>query len=145
MDGYSNNDRTAAPTGFMEALRERNPVALALHTWRDRETLRPVNVPTVPTVGFALDALLSAHTPGIVPEDLREEHREHCNAVEARAGALAENRRRLRSSLWCEQCLRAAGRLEHRVMRAFNIEAWGVQEAAPHDFSLRELQVGKYA
>jgi hypothetical protein len=147
MDGHSDDSggRTAPPVGLMEALRSRDPVALALRTLQERETLRPVSVPSVPPQSDKLHGLMAASEPSSVPEELRAEHIRYCEAVDARAGAKAENRRRLRSSLWCEQCLRAASKPEHRTMRAFNMEAWGVQESAPYDFALREAQVEKYA
>lgn len=140
----SSGEAVEPPVGLMDALHARDPVRIALRALADRSQLGPVGVPSVQLPSDELEAILHARA-STVPAELRDEHQAYCAAVEARAGAKAENRRRLRFCLWAEQALRSANRVEWRAVRAHNMEAWGVQEPAPHDFALREKQVARYA
>lgn len=146
-DGYDwrEEDKCPPPVGLMDILRKRDPVQIALSTFHERETLRPVDVPSLPVPSEALETVLRARTPSTVDKDLRAEHGAYCKARDKRIGAKAENARRLRTSLWAEQCLRAAGKPEHRLMRAFNMQAWGMQEPASDDVAVREQQVRAHA
>lgn len=139
--------RGGVPLGIFDALREGKfpTVHLAMRALRERDLLRPVDVPPEATCGPELQELMEAHSPSTVPKELRQEHAAYCCARDARIGAKAENARRLRTSLWAEQCLRHAGRDEHRLLRAFNMEAWGIQGLAPYDFAERERLVKDHA
>lgn len=147
MDGrrWRDDDSSPAPVGIMDALHKRDPVQLAMLTFQERETLRPVEIPLLPRRSQALEKLMNADRPSTVPEELRDERDAYCAARDARIHAKAENARRLRSSLWAEQCLRKAGKSEHHLLRAFNKQTWGVIDAASEDFAVRELQVKVHA
>ena len=144
MDGHRRDEKVPPPAGLMDVLRGKDPVVIALRTVQERAGLQPVPVPDKPLLSTELEKLIQSG-PCSVPKDLIPEHKAYCEAVDKRAGVKADNRRRLRTALWCEQALRSAGRQEHRIMRAFNMETWGVQEAAPHDFAQREMMVERYA
>lgn len=145
MDGHNRGEKVPPPAGLMDVLRGKDPVVIALQTVQERAGLQPKDVPDKPLLSSELEKLVKAEYPGSVPKDLIPEFKAYCQAIDARASAKAENKRRLRTSLWCEQALRSAGRAEHRIMRAFNMEAWGVQHPAPHDFAQREAMVEQYA
>lgn len=144
MDGHSRDEKVPPPAGLMDVMRGKDPIVIALQTMQDRAGLKPKDVPDKPLRSTELEKLMQSG-PCSVPKDLIPEHKAYCQAIDARASAKAENKRRLRTSLWCEQALRSAGRVEHRIMRAFNMEAWGVQHPAPHDFAMREAMVEQYA
>ena len=145
MDGHNREEKVPAPAGLMDVIRGRDPKVISLQTLRERAGLVPVPVPDKPLCSTELEKLMQASYPSAVPAGLIPEHKAYCKAVSDRASAKAENRRRLRTALWCEQALRSQKCPEHHVMRQFNMEMWGIQEEAPHDFAARELLVGKHA
>jgi hypothetical protein len=104
------------------------PVELALGAVRELDNLRPLHVPP----------------PAVLASELRDKksrlemsteqqfvHAVYCDAVEARVSAIAENERRLTTTLWAEQELRRAGRPEAELVRDFNRMEWGVLVPAP--------------
>lgn len=117
---------------------------MAMATLHDIDNLGPLDVPSVPTRSPQLRDVMDKG-PQPVPDMLKDEHGVWCSAVMARANAKSENRRRLRSTLWAEQCLRRHRRQEHTVLREFNVTIWGVAESASIDYSQREAQVREYA
>lgn len=145
MDGHNREESVPPPAGLMDVIRGKDPKVIALQTLSERAGLAPVSVPDRPLLSTELEKLMQASYPSSVPADLAPEHRAFCKAIMARADAKAENKRRLRTALWCEQALRSQQRPEHRIMRQFNMEMWGVQEEAPHDYALREQLVEKHA
>lgn len=145
MDGHEDDEQVPPPAGLMDVLRARDPAVIALRTASEREGLRPVDVPALPMLSEELDKLMGAQMPTTVPEALRNEHRRYCQAREARANAKAENKRRLRTLLWCEAELRKHKRSEHIAVRYFNRKAWGMTEPVSDDYSVREQQVRAHA
>lgn len=144
-----NEDRSAAPSNFLECIRTRDVVAIALEVLRELDNLVPAEIPVVPPRSLELEKAMAMWPPRSVGEDVEEknkqpfieEHRRYCQAVLDRAGAKAENLRRLRTTLWAEQCLRSHKRPEHEVLRAFNRDEWFVPESAAIDVAEREAQV----
>lgn len=143
--------RTGAPSGFMTCIRARDQVTLAISVLHAIESLAPIEVPRVPPMSPELESLMS-NGPKTLPEGtdtatvrLRAEHEGYCAKLLTRAGVKSENERRVRSTLWAEQCLRKHGHEEHEVLRAFNRDVWGVNESASRDIAEREAQVRTHA
>ena len=131
---------------FAESLRKRiDRDAIALEVLHSLDTMQPMDVPQLRLPSAQLQKLLDLRNPVSCPEELTLELEQFANSRLARANAKGENERRLRTLLWAEQWLRAAGRAEHCLLRDFNREAWGVNESASRDIAEREAQVRAHA
>lgn len=129
------------PVAIMSVIRARDTVTIALEVLHALETLRPLHVPPL-LQSVAMRELLE-RPPQSVPADMRQEHDIYVASRTARANAKAENRRRVRTTLWAEATLRRHGRQEHEIVRAFNRDEWHVSESAALDVAEREAQVGQ--
>lgn len=140
----ADGQRGGAPAGFMDCIAQRDIVSIALKVLHAIDTLEPVEVPRALVPSPKLRELLDGH-PCTVPDEQKDEHAAYVAARDARAQAKQENVRRLRATLWAEQCLRANRKQEHEVLRAFNRDVWGVHESASRDMAEREAQVRAHA
>lgn len=138
-------DGVARPATLMETLRKRDTVAIALTVLHSCDELRPLAVPRIAQPSNELAALLDARTPRNVPEELKAEFKAWHATRMARMEAKAENLRRIRTTLWAEQCLRRHQRQEHEVIRAFNRDVWFIHESASGDIAAREAQAREVA
>lgn len=131
------------PTNLVAAvklIRTQDVLAIARSVLMALDTMRPIPVPPMPVPSDELCALLDKRTPGSVPEHMQAEFSAYEQAMLRRYNARAENERRLRTSLWAEQCLRERGDAEHIQIRRFNRDQWGMTEPAAADVSLRWAQ-----
>lgn len=125
------------PPGYMELLRERDPLKLAVKTFEERAYLKPNDIPA--QMLFSNPEVLKAwrlrgtpvSTPNAregEPDFLKSEFNAWLKASVERTDALDEARRRVRSAMWCEAILRRSAK--HKDMAAqmaeFNREHWRV-------------------
>jgi hypothetical protein len=156
-DGHKRGEeRTAPPSGFMDCIRARDVVKIALDVLHEIDNLGPLAIPGIPMRSENLLKCMNLYPPRSIGEGVDfkteadkqaviEEHKVYCEAVMARVEAKGENKRRLRSTLWAEQLLRSHQRQEHEVLRAFNRDEWHVRESASLDVAEREAQVREHA
>jgi hypothetical protein len=108
----------------------RDTLAIALQVAEALDTQRPLHVPPMPVPSDELAQLLDRRDLGTVPEHMRAEFTAYADAISRRYYTRSENRRRLDTLLWAEQCLRAHGNAEHEFVRAFTQRHWGVRDEA---------------
>lgn len=123
-----------------------DPVALAAEVFAQLEGLRPLHIPGVRQFSDE-DALNTWRGGGKMPELLADEFFQWMQGTRMRLAAIAENKRRLRTSMWAEATLVRHGHgdfAEH--LAEFHRAVWKVP-CVPAECSEREAvvcQVVKY-
>lgn len=117
------------------------PLDIALANVSELENLRPTDIPEVPYIDPELRRHFTGEARVEMSEGQRADYGFYRDAMSARAEAIGENERRLRTALWTEQTLRKHNRPETELVRTFNLEEWGIADPAPYEVDAREALV----
>lgn len=128
-------------TKISDALRERDPISIALLTFSQLDSMGKPSLPYV--VPFTSPELLRKWRGGaVIPEELRDQFATWLAGSMERSGAVAEAKRRLRASMWAEVKLRAsAAHADYAAMLAeHHRDTWKVARVSA-DMAEREKQI----
>lgn len=146
------------PAPLAEMLRERDQLKIALYTldcWRQPD--KPLHPPAAeaflaPAFSGPSEVIKRWHWGTPVPEEWVPAFKAFLAAADAHVGVIEEAKRRLRTTLWCEQTLHAHGpryALPVAALTKFHRECWqlaAVPHVAPENetiYALRERLVGQ--
>lgn len=139
------NNEIPMPAAQSHMLRNRDVKAMALDIFHRIDSLAPLEVPIVWPASKALHAAITKRPPDPLSDDMKLEFEQYIAMRDGRVHAKAMNKFNLRSLLWAEQTLRSFDCPEHKVLREFMIEVWGVVDEAPSCYSARESIVQSHA